>query len=190
MSDGPHRSLPLGRRWKKVAELLDNSSFSIDEVRERLNAALLSDFADAVPDTLMTAMRSVLCDSDQGSLFAGNKNEIENLRTLTGGSPLGGLIIDCAIGAVSAGQVGEQALVSAIAEASQEWSDRHCRGMDEHYQRKAGAARATDFRTRVNSMLDGHSLSEVANRLVVGGKAMVIKAPKKNSGLDQGVSLR
>ena len=35
-----------------------------------------------------------------------------------------------------------------------------------------------------------HSLPQVTQRLVAGGKAMVIKAPQKRTGLDQGVSLR
>jgi len=189
MSDGPHRSLPLGRRWKKVAECLDNGSVPIEEVCARVDAALLSDFR-AVPEIVLAALRRVLCDPDQGSLFAASNAEIENLRVLTDGSPLGSLIVDCAIGAVLSGKVGEAALASTLSDASQEWMDRHCRGMDEHYQRKTGAVRASEFKSRVGEMQNSHSLPQVTHRLVAGGKAMIIKAPQKRTGLDQGVSLR
>lgn len=189
MSDGPHRSLPLGRRWKKVAECLDNGSVQIEEVCVLVDAALLSDF-ETVPDVVLTELRRILCDSDQGSLFVADNAEIENLRVLTDGSPLGGLIVDCAVGAVLSGKVGEAALTSTLSDASQEWMDRHCRGMDEHYQRKTGAVRASEFKSRVCDMQNSHSLPQVAQRLVIGGKAMVIKAPQKRTGLDQGVGLR
>ena len=189
MSDGPHRSLPLSRRWKKVAECLDNGIVPIEDVCARVDAALLADFG-AVPEIALTALRRVLCESDQGSLFAASNAEIENLRVLTDGSPLGGLIVDCAIGAVLSGKVGEAALASALSDASQEWMDRNCRGMDEHYQRKTGAVRASEFNSRVGDMQNSHSLPQVTQRLVAGGKAMVIKAPQKRTGIDQGVSLR
>jgi len=188
MSDGPQRSLPMGRRWKKVAECLDNGSVPIEEVCVRVDAALLSDFG-SVPEILLASVRRILCDSDQGSLFAASNAEIENLRVLTDGSPLGGLIVDCALGAVLSGKNGDDALASALGDASQEWMDRHCRGMDEHYQRKTGAVRASEFKSRVGEILNNHSLPQVAQRLVVGGKAMVIKAPQKRTELDQGVSL-
>jgi hypothetical protein len=188
MSDGPHRSLPLGRRWKKVAECLDIASMPIDDIRLRLDAALLSDFR-SVPEALLAAMRRVLCDSDQGHLFAASNTEIENLRKLTSGSSLGGLMVDCAIGAVLSGETGEAALESALGAASQEWMDRHCRGMDEHYQRRAGATRASEFHSRVDAMQKSYSLPQIARRLIDGGKAMAIKAPPKRTGLDEGVSL-
>lgn len=187
MSDGPHRSLPLGRRWKKVAECLDNGSVPLDDVCMRLDAALLSDFA-ALPPILMAAMRRLFCDDGQGS-FAATNGDIENFRALTDGSSLGGLIVDCAISALSSNLVGEAALTSALSDASQEWMDRHCRGMDEHYQRKTGAVRAAEFKSRVIEMQNGYSLPQVARRLVEGGKAMVVKPPKKRSGLDEGVGL-
>jgi hypothetical protein len=189
MSDGPHRSLPLGRRWKKVAECLDNGSVPIEDVCARVDAALVTDFA-AVPEVLLAAIRRVLCDSDQGSLFAASNSEIENLRALTDGSPLGGLVVDCAVGAVLAGEVGEAALTTALSEASQEWMDRHCRGMNEHYQRETGAVRASEFQSRINEMQNHHSLPQVTQRLVEGGKAMVVKAPRKRTGLDEGVGVR
>lgn len=51
MSDGPHRSLPMGRRWKKLAECLDNASFSVDDLCERRDSAIIGEFKREVPES-------------------------------------------------------------------------------------------------------------------------------------------
>jgi len=187
MSDGPHRSLPMGRRWKKLAECLDNGLFSVDDVRDRRDSAILGEFAREVPDALMGSLRDILCSSDQGSLFAPSGDEIENLRMQANGSPVGNLLLDCTIDAVNSGQTGEAALAAACGETANEILDRHARGMAEHYQRKTGAKRASDFQSRLGSIQDGRSMDSLVNRLVQGGRAMVIRAPVRHTGLDDGV---
>lgn len=188
MSDGPHRSLPMGRRWKKLAECLDNELFSTEEVRERRDSAILGEFSREVPDTVMAGLRAILCSSDQGSLFAPSSDEIENLRMQANGSPVGNLLLDCTIDAVNSGQTGEAALTKAYGETANEIFDRHARGMAEHYQREAGAKRASHFHSRIGSMQDGHSMAGLVNRLVQGGRAMVIHAPTRHTGLEDGVT--
>lgn len=187
MSDGPHRSLPMGRRWKKLAECLDNALFSAEEVRERRDAAILGEFSREVPDSLIASLRNLLCSSDQGSLFAPSGDEIDNLRAQTNGSPVGGLLLDCAIDAVNSGQVGEAALTAACSETANEILDRHARGMAEHYQRETGAKRASHFQERMGVMDDGRSMAELSTRIVQGGRAMAIRAPTRHTGLDDGV---
>jgi hypothetical protein len=190
MSDGPHRSLPMGRRWKKLAECLDNASFSAEEVCERRNAAIIGEFSREISDTLMTSLRNMLCSTDQGSLFAPSADEIEKLRTQTNGSPVGALLLDCAIDAVNSGIVGEAALTSAYQETANEILDRHARGMAEHYQRETGAKRASHFQGRVGTMLHGQTMTDLTSRLVKGGRAMVIRAPTRHTGLDDGVRVQ
>lgn len=187
MSDGPHRSLPLGRRWKKLAECLDNASFSTDEVRERRDSAILGEFSREVPDMLMSRVREILCGSDQGSLFAPSGDEIENLRTQANGSPVGNLLLDCTIDAVNSGQAGQAAFAAACSEAANEILDRHARGMAEHYQRETGKKRALHFRSRLGGIQDSGSMANLVNRIVEGGRAMVIRAPTRHIGLDDGV---
>lgn len=187
MSDGPHRSLPMGKRWKKLAECLDNASFSPEEVCERRDAAILGEFSREVPDTLMSSLRNILCSSDQGSLFAPSGDEIENLRMQANGSPVGNLLLDCTIDAVNSGIVGEGAISSAYQEAANEILDRHARGMAEHYQRETGAKRAAHFKARIGTILHQQSITDLTSRLVQGRKAMVIRAPTRHTGLDDGV---
>lgn len=188
MSDGPHRSLPMGRRWKKLAECLDNPSFSTEDLRERRDAALLGEFAREVPDLMMAGLRNILCESEQGTLFAPTGCEIENLRLLSDGSPIGGLLLDCAIDAVNSGHIGEAAFSAACSDTASELLERHSRGMAEHYQREAGAKRAAHFQSRLDSLHDGNSMANLTSRITQGGRAMVIRPPTRHTGLEDGVA--
>lgn len=189
MSDGPHRSLPMGRRWKKLAKCLDNASFSVDDLCERRDSAILGEFKREVSDTLLSGLREVLCSSDQGSLFGPSGDEIENFRIHTSGSPVGNLLIDCVIHEVNLGACGEAALAAACKETANEIFDRHGRGMAEHYQRETGAKRASRFQTRIRSVQDGRSMDALVDRIVQGGRALAIRAPTRHTGLEDGVSI-
>jgi hypothetical protein len=189
MSDGPHRSLPMGRRWKKLAECLDNPSFSAEDLRERRDAAILGEFAREVSESMMAALRNILCNSEQGMLFAPTGSEVENLRSLSNGSPVGGLLLDCAIDAVDSGYVGEAALSAACSDTASELFERHSRGMAEHFQREAGAKRAADFQSRLDSLHDGNSMTNLTSRIVQGGRALVVRPPTRHSGLEDGVAI-
>lgn len=188
MSDGPHRSLPMGRRWKKLAECLDNASFSADDLCERRDSAILGEFKREVPDNVMSVLRDILCSSDQGSLFGPSGDEIENLRIHTSGSSVCNLLLDCAIDAVNSGASGEAALAAACHETANEILDRHGRGMAEHYQRETGAKRASHFQMRMKSVQDGRSMDALVNRIAQGGRAMAIRALTRHTGLEDGVS--
>lgn len=189
MSDGPHRSLPMGRRWKKLAECLDNASFSADDVRERRDSAILGEFRREVSETLISDLRELLCSSDQGSLFSPSGDEIESLRSQANGSPVENLLLDCTIEAVNSGQSGEAALSAACSEAASEILDRHARGMAEHHQREAGAKGASHFQSRLGAIQDGRSMKTLVDRIVQGGSAMKIRAPTRHTGLEDGVRL-
>jgi hypothetical protein len=43
MSDGPHRSLPMRRGWKRVAERGDKRAYASEEVSEAIIVALEQD---------------------------------------------------------------------------------------------------------------------------------------------------
>lgn len=187
MSDGPHRSLPMGKRWKKLAVCLDNASFSTDDLCERRDSAILGEFKREVSDSLMAGLREIPCSSDQGSLFGPSGDEIENLRMHTSGSSVGNLLLDCAIDAVNSGVSGEAALAAACNETANEIFDRHGRGMAEHYQRETGAKRASHFQARMRSVQDGRSMDSLVSRIVEGGRAMAIRAPTRHTGLEDGV---
>lgn len=189
MSDGPHRSLPLRPRWKRVAECADKDVFTEDTARQWLDAAIHADFSAEVSDQLMNCLRAIFCESDQASFLPVSCDEIENLL-LTNGTPLANLVVDCAVSVASAGQVGEAALDLAMTDAVQELVERNRRGMEEHYRRESGPGRSGHFKDRINSIQKGHSASGVVSQILSGAKARVTRRPPKQSGIEDGVPLQ
>lgn len=190
MSDGPHRSLPLRPRWKRVAECADKDVFSEDTARQWLDAAIHADFSAEVSDQLIKGLRAIFCDSDQASFLPVPCDDVENLRLLTNGTPLASLVVDCAVAVASAGQVGEAALDVALTDAVQELVERNRRGMEEHYRRESGPRRSGHFKDRINSIQNGHSASAVVSQIMSGAKARVTRRPPKQSGIEDGVPLQ
>lgn len=190
MSDGPHRSLPLRPRWKRVAECADKDVFSEDAARQWLDAAIHADFSAEVPDQLMKGLRAVFCESDQASFLPVSGDDVEYLRLLTNGTPLANLVVDCAVAVASAGQVGEAALDVAIYDAAQELVERNRRGVEEHYRRESGPRRSGHFKERINSIQSGHSVSGVVSQIMSGAKARVTRRPPKQTGIEDGVPLQ
>jgi hypothetical protein len=189
MSDGPHRSLSMGRRWKKLAEYLDNDNFSADEVSERRDAAIIGEFQREVTDALAFRLRQILCDPDQGLLFRPSSDDIESLRSIASG-PVAGLLIDCVIDAVESGYSNESALVNGYESAAIEIYDRNGRGMSEHYQRESSSKRASHLQSRIDSARDLQGLKSVARQLADRSRSTPVRTPSKRSGLDEGISLR
>ena len=59
MSDGPHKSLPMPRAWKKFTECVSNEAFSFEEVRDAIVAALEQDWRKQNMDGLVQRGRLV-----------------------------------------------------------------------------------------------------------------------------------
>ena len=94
MSDGPHRNLPLKRRWKKVAEVAGTPAFSLDEVCDEIGSALSVDYKQYVSRRLRSEMQS-LESPNISFLFPESKLELLRQRRDTeAGCVLGTLILD------------------------------------------------------------------------------------------------
>jgi hypothetical protein len=104
MSDGPHRSLPMGKSWQKVAERADKGAYSPDEIAEALRQALEDDFKQDVPSLLIQALQHALDDRPQLDLFSSQAavDRVEALRPQAAGRPLADSLVDCAAGSRSA----------------------------------------------------------------------------------------
>ena len=68
MSDGPHRSLPMRRPWKSVAECADNVAFEVDEIREVILPALENDCRREMRREFLDNLRG-LCADQEAMLF-------------------------------------------------------------------------------------------------------------------------
>ena len=69
MSDGPHRSLPMRKGWKKLAERGDGTLHSDEQVRDAVPLALTDDWREERCDDFMNHVKDVLLGSNQDTLF-------------------------------------------------------------------------------------------------------------------------
>ena len=67
MSDGPHRSLPMKRNWKSVAERADKHSFDVADISAAMIPALAGDCRDEIRPGLIDRVRGIV--EEQESLL-------------------------------------------------------------------------------------------------------------------------
>lgn len=188
MSDGPHKSLNMRPRWKKLAEVADNRNFSTEEVCERLPRALEGDWRKEVPDSLCKQVRSIL-SQNQNSLFGDPRlDQLESLRRETAGYPLAGVFLDCSIEVASKGLSGDTATREAACNALTDRATCSTRQVEEHYRRKSYDGRANHVRERFENAIVQSDFAAMAGRLTGLDKSTRAPAPQKRSDLDDGVS--
>ena len=84
MSDGPHRSLPMRKGWKRVAQSADNPAFGTDEIRDAILPALEEDCRGEISPEFLSGLRSV-CADQEASLFKNDAGPSrEGLRNAAG----------------------------------------------------------------------------------------------------------
>ena len=189
MSDGPYRSLPLGRPWKKVGEVACNSAFSLTEVEEKIRFARKRDFVDApvtkVVGILLNGIKDRLIADDEGTI-----GKLQDLKKKLPVTPVNELVVDCAIEAARRGLCEEKDAENAVADALEIWTSRHLRSVEEHGHRSPKLKEASGIEQRIRQaarLLD--AASDVADLLSGKGSRKKLVQPTKNTGLDGGVAL-
>jgi hypothetical protein len=183
MADGPHKSLPMSRVWKKVARQADNQACGIDEVRAALLEALYRDVR-GIPAKLMQGIKDVLLGDPRLSLGG----ELETLRQAAAGSPFGNTILDFVIYAKDCNLEGREALIQGVTDAAIDRTDRRLRQIEEHYRRESNAGRASRLASRTAAAAEG--IEVFAQTLMRSALFSVGKTPSlssKKNGLDDGV---
>src|SRR5690606_21784567 len=147
MSDGPHKSLPMRRHWKDLAERAAKAAYSANEVCEAIPHVLEKDLSEAP----LTAIHDILSVS-QGSLFTDDKiDRLEAVRQKSVRSAASNLAIDCAIQALAEGMTGDAAYRAALENTCAERLRGGFRSVEEHYLREAGARSARFVRDRLDA---------------------------------------
>src|SRR5664280_1797154 len=135
MSDGPHRSLPMRRGWKRVAKRGDKSAFAIDEISAALIPALRQDCQDDLIPGFLDGLRAV-CQDQEHSLFKDNiEPQIEALRHLAG-SGIGHVVLDEAIRLCATGEQGLNIALKALDNALTDRATRGAKQVEECYFRE------------------------------------------------------
>lgn len=187
MSDGPHKSLPMSRRWRALSRRADNQTFSADEVTEAFVPALVSDWTAEVSEPLLKLVRRALAP-EEASLFSDQMaQDVEALRSKSS-TPMESLLIDAACDAALAGLSGDEALRLAVADTLLERGLRGIRQVEEHWLREAKDSRAADVRARLETSLSAAPIADTVAALLGGAKARQF-TPAKLDGVEDGVPL-
>lgn len=185
MSDGPHKSLPLRRHWKKFAERAATPSFSPSEVAAALPNALLNDFREAP----MAQVFNIFLGDGQISLFHEDCADLlEAVRSCCRGA-VGNILIDCAIEANVDGLTGDLACKTALENALEAYARGTCRSIEEHYKRKESRSVA-NVRDRLKGACSQISFATLASEMMSDktdrtGQFHLIK----RTGIDEGPQL-
>lgn len=185
MSDGPHRSLPMRRHWKHLAERAATPAYAREDVEEALPLALKKDFLSEAP---LFEVAEILRGGKQGSLFPqACAEQLETIRDAHPGSVPACTLLDCAIQAVANGRRGEDALLTAIEQALKAHARSGCRQIEEHFHREGRHAVALCDRLRATR--ERTSYAELASELISDGPSAHNLRLTKHSGVDEGPPL-
>lgn len=183
MSDGPHRSLPLKKHWKKVAEWAAKPAYSLVEVAGAFSCALEADFDKGL-------LLKVQATFGRGYLFPEDCDaELEALHREYRGAEAASVLIDCAKEANNSGLIGDAACKVAVENALGTYGRGVCRQIEEHYRRKT-ACGSVHIRDRLNAIRGHCSPGLLASELLANKTSRNIGywVPKR-AGIDQGPSL-
>jgi len=187
MSDGPHRSLPMRRTWRKVAELGDKPAYTVEDVSTALTQALEQDCQrDLTPEFVRTARATL--DQRDNWLFKDDIAQMEVLRTCAR-SGMDRAVLDnlCVISETDAR--GIDLLREAIGAAALDCAARGARQFEEHYFRHSTAPRAVNVRARLEDAIDCTDFQAIAARFLnIDPRDHGPKLVKQN-GIDDGVEL-
>jgi hypothetical protein len=188
MSDGPHRSLPMRKGWKKLAERGDGVLHTAEQVRDALPLALADDWREERCDDFVRHVKDVLL-RDQDTLFKPTKDETADaLKKLPGaGYPMRRILVDALAQAIDDGHTGERAMVKGVADALAIRCGAGARQVEEHYLRVSNERRAADVRTRIEEGASQSDFDTMARQFCKLEKA---SPPNKYDGLDEGVPIR
>lgn len=183
MSDGPHRTLPMRRPWRDLAERAATPAYSPDEVNAALPLALRDEFREAP----LAEVADILRGERQGSLFREERShQLNALRASYPGSVVATTLIECALEAVADGLQGESALHIAVTNALKAHGRTGGRQIEEHYQRNR--SHGNELRDRLLRARKHCRYDALASELLSEGQAGDVR-PHRRSGIDEGPQL-
>lgn len=186
MSDGPHRSLPLRRAWKKVCEIADGRAHALEEVVEKIPAALAADAKGEIGEGLLKALRRILT-SDQPQLIDDAPQQVAALRSQAA-SVMEIDLVEAVGDALRDGKCGAEAFQRGAEAVFEGRGEAVARSVVEHYLRRSPQERAAHVEQRVNAALKQASdrVRDVATGLVSGVMKRALLKGVDRSGLDDG----
>lgn len=190
MSDGPYRSLPMSRGWKRLAEFAENMNFDRADTSAAASHALKATWGNEVPAAILKALREVFFEREPGLFADARVAKVEVLATDTAGYGLGRLLAAHASRVLAEGLTGEAGLVEATKRALDSYMARATRQIEEHYCRKASSRLTAQVRARISDAVSTADIAMLA-RQCAGLEPRVRRGGgiRKHADIDAGVAL-
>ena len=189
MSDGPYRSLPMSRGWKRLAEFSENANFDPADVCSAAVRALEETWRAEVPAPIMEGVRAVFLE-EQPDLWANLRTqEAEALSSTACGSGFARLLADHTLGVLNEGVTGEAGLTEAANRALQARAARAARQIEEHYCREASAPVTKQVRERLEAAIANADFGALARRCAGLDSGTKTRRSLKHADIDDGVAL-
>lgn len=188
MSDGPHKSLPMSRGWRKVAERADNDAFTAEDVSAAVMPALEQDCRADISRHFLNDVRAALEEREVSLFNTETAPFVDGLRGRAE-SGMDRAILDnvCAISREDAKAM--DILLEAVEAAVSDRAARGARQVEEHYLRESTAPRAHKVRGRLEEAIAKTGMVAIAGRILDIDRLHTENGPQKQSGVDDGVEL-
>ena len=189
MSDGPYRSLPMARCWKRLAKFSENENFGDPDIRAAAIDALGKTCRVSVPADVIDGLRNVFLGLQAG-LFSDQRAEaVEALRPLASGHSVGKLLLDHAACVLREGGGGEDGLTEATERMLTAVGEAFTRQIEEHYLREAPAPRTRRVVGRAEQALAAADKRTLARQLCGLDAGTSRRSSLKHKDIDDGVPL-
>ncbi len=189
MSDGPYRSLPMSRRWKKAAKSAYFQTFSMSEIAHNLQDAVERDCRAELSAAFVGRISAAIMGPSDPDLFGDLPTAALNVLHRHCSSPMEAGLIRNAIDALEDGYRGAEAINRAAEGCINDRLLAGYRQVEEHMHREASDHRARAVRSRLETAHNEIDTSAIARRLLRAPDALPRASAIIYSGLDDGVPL-
>jgi hypothetical protein len=190
MSDGPYKSLPMSKGWKRLARCAENENFDSVDTCAAANNALEGTWQKEVPTAILKGVREVFFEPASDLFNDARLKRIEETAGEAAGYGLARQLTAHASSVLTEGLSGEVGLLEAIKRAVFDYAARARRQMEEHYCRTASARLTQQVRQRISQAIGAADFEGLARRWAGLDKRVKRGAMPKHAGLDDGVALR
>ncbi len=189
MSDGPHKSLPMSRAWKKLMLCAGTPAFPLDEVADALQLALVSDWRKEIHPVLHKRILEIVY-TGEGLLFRDQQiTRLQELDEHVVGYPLALVLIDCVARAVDRGDCDHSCLVRGTRDALSDRASRCMRQVEEHCHRECSDSGVANLLSRLRQAALRIDYSQLAQDLLGCRNETLSRPKRKKTALDDGVPL-
>lgn len=185
MSDGPFRSLPMNRKWKKAAEFAGNSAASLDDVSLMVASAIEQEWRSEVPRSLIAKIEEI---QSMPNLF--NEGQLDSIRAMIRGKPMANSLLDYLNQAGFSDSPIHEILIKAVTNALIERSSRAIRQIQEHCIRETDDTKHSEkVALRLSQSMQELGFEVLAHKFLDPDAKSAVWRNSQKTGLDDGVKI-